>query len=66
MGKHDDFIKISYCIFKLKKPFSKFFMKSSYAKDLNSFNTNSNLYIYILISNESVQAHKKFQMVHGN
>ena len=25
MGKHDDFIKISYCIFKVHKPFIKVF-----------------------------------------
>ena len=27
MGKHDDFIKISYCIFKIHKPSIKFVYK---------------------------------------
>ena len=48
MGKHDDFIKISYCIFKIHKP-SKTFV---YEKNLKSVNTRSNLYICILILNE--------------
>ena len=39
MGKHNDFIKISYCIFKIHKLSAKFFMKSSYEKDLKSVNT---------------------------
>ena len=49
MGKHDDFIKISYCIFKIYKPSKKFVYESSYEKDLKSVNTRSNLYICILI-----------------
>ena len=52
MGKHDDFIKIGYCIFKIHKPSIKFSMKSSYEKDLKSVNTGSHLYICILIVNE--------------
>ena len=52
MGKHDDFIKISYCIFKMQKPSIKFSMKSNYEKDLRSANTKSSLYICILMSNE--------------
>ena len=43
--KHYDFIKISFCIFKVPKPS----MKSGYAKDLSSVNTKSNLCICILI-----------------
>ena len=35
-------------------------------KDLNSVSAKSNLYIYILIFNEPVQTHKRFNMVHGN
>ena len=66
MGKHDDFIKISYCIFKIHKPFINYSMQSSYAKDLNSVSAKSNLYICILIFNEHVQAHKKFQVAHRN
>ena len=42
MEKHDDFIKIKYYIFTPHKPSINFFMKSSYAKDLNSVNTKSN------------------------
>ena len=52
MGKHDNFIKISYCIFKIHKPSIKFSMKNGYEKDLKSVMTRSNLYIYILILNE--------------
>ena len=52
MGKHDDFIKISYCIFKIHKPSINFSMKSSYEKDLKSVNTKNNLYICILVLNE--------------
>ena len=32
MGKHDDFIKISYCIFKIHKPSINLSIKSSYDK----------------------------------
>ena len=49
MGKHDDFIKISYCIFKIHKPSINFPMKSSYEKALKSVNSKSSLYICILI-----------------
>ena len=68
IGKHDDFIAglICCCVFKLHKPSKNFSMKSSYAKDLNSFNTQSNLSICILIFNEPVQAYKMLQMVHEN
>ena len=41
-------------------------MQRSYAKDLNSVNTKSNLCTYIFIFNEPAQAHKRFQMLHGN
>ena len=56
MGKHDDFIKISYCIFKIHKPSIKFSMESSYEKDLKSVNTRSNLYTCILILNEPARS----------
>ena len=36
-------------------------MKSSYANDLNSANTKSNLCVCILIFNEPAQAHKRFK-----
>ena len=37
MGKHDDFIKISYCIFKLHKPSVKFFYEKYLCKGSGQF-----------------------------
>ena len=54
MLKHDNFIKISYCIFKIHKPFQNFSMESSYEKNLKS--VKSNLYICILILDESASS----------
>ena len=48
MEKHDGFIKISYCVFKMHK----LLPKSSYEKDLQSVNTRKNVYICIQILNE--------------
>ena len=61
MGKHDDFIKISYCddmYLQNTQTVYKCFMKSRYEKDLKSVNTRSNLYICILISNEPASSQK--------
>ena len=44
----NDFIKISYCIFKIHKPSKNYSMKSSYANKLNSVSTKSNFYICIM------------------
>ena len=37
MGKHDNFIKISYCIFKLHKPSIKFFYETKLCKGSEQF-----------------------------
>ena len=56
MGKHDDFIKISYCIFKIHRSSIKNSYESSYEKDLKSVNKRSNLHICILILNEPARS----------
>ena len=65
MAKHDDFIKISYCIVKIHKPLITLSMKSSYGKDLKGVNTRINLYICILILNEPASS-QEVLMVNGN